>query len=71
MKIKQLYKWVFGYTVSFVTLDKIYNVKHRIGRQPQMWVDKVGRGKGKSYSHIYFDEWSQLSPEDLKEIGNL
>ena len=59
-------KTLFGYQVSFVTLNKVYNMKHRPFRTPVMSVEPLPGGlRGRTYSAVIDDEAVSLPAQPL------
>jgi hypothetical protein len=61
-----------GYTVTFITLDRQYTVKHRPFRRPLMLQGNPRSTlRGLSYKAVIFDEVVQMSPSDIEKLNLL
>lgn len=74
IRTKNWFAWMwrslFGYTVSFMTVDKEYRVKHRFLRSPIMTKHILPQGlSGMKYTAIFFDESSEWPPKSGKLVG--
>lgn len=59
-KLKDRWRWVFGYTVVFITPKTTYKVRHRIGRAPVMEAKtEMQKLRGASAKVIIFDEYAE------------
>lgn len=69
-KLKAIWKWSTGYTVVFVSVDKTYTVKHRIGRAPEMISEATPKAmaRGMKMSGIMIDETINMTKEEMDEF---